>query len=118
MSSYTTAKVEMVAAGTLGWMIYKWLKGKTSRPRPCARNRAIHAAVAPLDEYSFPSGHTLHALGFSIVAIYHYPLLAWLLAPFALLVALSRLVLGLHYPSDVLAGAAIGTALAILVLQF
>jgi len=40
------------------------------------------------------------------------PDLLWILVPFALLIALSRVVLGLHYPSDVLAGAAIGALIA------
>lgn len=108
----------MLAAGAMALTLYKWLKSRTTRPRPCARHGHIRAAVAPLDEYSFPSGHTLHAVSFSIVAVYYYPALAWLVAPFTVLVALSRMVLGLHYPSDVLAGALLGTGLALLALQF
>jgi undecaprenyl-diphosphatase len=68
--------------------------------------------VAPLDHYSFPSGHTLHAVSFSIVAIHYYPRLAWVVVPFTLLVAVSRVFLGLHYPSDVAAAAGIGLVLA------
>ena len=68
--------------------------------------------MAPLDEFSFPSGHTLHAVAFSVVAVAHYPVLAWLLVPFTASVAVSRVVLGLHYPSDVLAATGIGGALA------
>jgi undecaprenyl-diphosphatase len=51
-------------------------------------------------------------VAFSIVAIAFYPVLAWVLVPFTLLVAASRVVLGLHYPSDVLAGAALGALIA------
>ena len=108
----------MAVTSVLCLLVYKWLKGKTTRSRPCARHPGIDALVAPLDEYSFPSGHTLHAAGFTITALHGYPGLAWLLIPFAGLVALSRPVLGLHYPSDVLAGALLGAALALLVLQF
>ena len=72
----------------------------------------IKAWVAPLDEFSFPSGHTLHAVAFTLVALTYYPLLAWLLIPFSASVAASRVVLGLHYPSDVLAATVIGSTLA------
>src|ERR1035438_6767906 len=69
-----------------------------------------------VNAFSFPSGHTLHAMAFTVVAVSDFPALASLLVPFTLLVALSRVVLGLHYPSDVLAGAAIGAGVAQAVL--
>jgi undecaprenyl-diphosphatase len=102
----------MAGTGLACTLIYKWLKSKTSRPRPFAVENAVRAGADPLDPFSFPSGHTLHAVAFSIVAIAYYPMLAWLLVPFTLLVAASRVVLGLHYPSDVLAGAALGALIA------
>jgi undecaprenyl-diphosphatase len=102
----------MAVAGLVCTLLYKWLKSKTSRPRPFAVESAVRAGADPLDLFSFPSGHTLHAVAFSVVAIAFYPMLAWLLVPFTLLVAISRVVLGLHYPSDVLAGAALGALIA------
>lgn len=108
--------VRMLAAGGLGLLLYKGIKLRTRRLRPCARSTAIRVTVAPLDEFSFPSGHTLHAVAFTITACAQHPALIWALAPFALLVAASRLVLGLHYPSDVLAGALLGTLCAALAL--
>lgn len=104
--------LHMALAGLFGTLIYKWLKGKTLRPRPYEVHQAILVAGAPLDQFSFPSGHTLHAVVFCSVGLVYFPILVWLLLPFTLLVALSRLVLGLHYPSDVLAGAAIGALIA------
>ncbi len=102
----------MLAVGLVCLGAYKWLKGKTLRPRPATINQAIFTSVAPLDQFSFPSGHTLHAVGFSVVLLAYYPALGWIAIPFTLLVAASRLVLGLHYPSDVLAGALIGALIA------
>lgn len=106
------ASVHLAATGVASLGLYRWLKRRTRRPRPCASDWRIHAWVAPLDEFSFPSGHTLHAVAFTVVALAHYPGLAWLLLPFTASVAASRVVLGLHYPSDVLAATAIGMGLA------
>jgi len=103
---------QLAATGLVALGLYLGLKRWTRRPRPFAADRRIRALVRPLDEFSFPSGHTLHAAAFSAVAISHYPALAWLLLPFAASVAVSRVVLGLHYPSDVLAASALGGALA------
>lgn len=105
------AALHMAATGTVSLALYKTLKRWTRRPRPCAADARIRAWIAPLDEFSFPSGHTLHAVTFSFVAIAYFPWLAWVLAPFAVCIALSRVLLGLHYPSDVLAAIAIGAVL-------
>jgi undecaprenyl-diphosphatase len=110
------ASAHMAATGALALLLYKALKRWTRRPRPFAADVRIRAWIAPLDEFSFPSGHTLHAVSFTIVALAYYPQLAWLLLPFTALVALSRVVLGLHYPSDVLAATAIGGGLGALSL--
>jgi len=106
------ASAHLAATGLLALLLYKLLKRWTRRPRPFASDARIRAWVAPLDEFSFPSGHTLHAVAFSLVAMAHYPVLAWLLVPFTASVAASRVVLGLHYPSDVLAATGIGVVLA------
>lgn len=110
------ASAHMAATGVVALLLYRTLKRWTRRPRPFASDRRIHALVRPLDEFSFPSGHTLHAVSFSLVALAHYPALAWLLIPFSASVAASRVVLGLHYPSDVLAATGIGVALGSLSL--
>ena len=83
------------------------------RERPFIRHSGITLRDAPLDRYSFPSGHTLHAVAFTWQAVAHFPELGWVLVPLTCLIAASRVVLGLHYPSDVLVGGAIGMALAL-----
>ena len=107
------AALHLAAVGMVSLVLYKALKRWTRRPRPCASDLSIRAWVAPLDEFSFPSGHTLHAVAFTVVTLSHFPVLAWLLIPFASSVAVSRVVLGLHYPSDVLAATGIGSGLAV-----
>jgi undecaprenyl-diphosphatase len=106
------AVLHMIAVGAVCTTTYRLLKRGTGRPRPYQVVPAIAAGAAPLDAYSFPSGHTLHAVAFSLVAASHYPALAAALAAFTGLTAVSRVVLGLHYPSDVAAGALIGCAIA------
>jgi undecaprenyl-diphosphatase len=107
-----TPVAHMALAGLCGTLLYKWLKGKTLRPRPYEVHQDIWLSGTPLDKFSFPSGHTLHAVVFSLVAIGYYPQLAIVVVPFAVMVGLSRVVLGLHYPSDVIAGALIGALIA------
>ncbi|MEP7242169.1 MAG: phosphatase PAP2 family protein [Gammaproteobacteria bacterium] len=110
--------VIMAITGILGLALYKALKHVCVRERPFITHTSISLAAAPLDRYSFPSGHTLHAASFTWQAVAHFPELGWVLVPLASLIAASRVVLGLHYPTDVLAGAGIGIALATLGVSF
>ena len=101
----------MLATGAVATLIYKFIKHATHRLRPCEKTEGLLLTIAPLDRFSFPSGHTLHAVCFTVIACSAYSALMWALIPFTILVAISRLVLGLHYLSDVLVGAMIGGSL-------
>ena len=105
------ASANLALVGACAALLYRRLKHWAKRPRPFTADPRIRAWIAPLDEYSFPSGHTLHAVSFGIVACAWYPACTWLLAPSAACIALSRVVLGVHYPSDVLAAGGIGATL-------
>lgn len=106
------AVLHMLAVALTGTLIYKLIKRKTMRPRPFNVYPSIVCTGHTLDQFSFPSGHTLHAVAFSIIAVAYFPALIWLVLPFTILVALSRPLLGLHYPSDVMVGALIGALLS------
>ena len=112
------AVLHMLTAALVGTVIYKLIKCKTLRPRPFNVYPAIICTGKTLDQFSFPSGHTMHAVSFSLIVIFYFPALIWLVLPFTVLVALSRPILGLHYPSDVLAGIGLGTTLAVASFQF
>ena len=101
----------LVTAG-IGILVYKGLKKRLVRERPYVTHVDIVCGTAPLDRYSFPSGHTLHAISLTVLYGAYEPTILIIMAPFAALVAASRIVLGLHYPSDVLVGGSIGAAIA------
>jgi undecaprenyl-diphosphatase len=104
--------LHMAATGITGVVVYKIVKQYAVRERPYITHTVIQCVSAPLDRYSFPSGHTLHAISFAVLMASYFPEWWAPLAAFALLIALSRVILGLHYPTDVAAGAALGGSLA------
>ncbi|MEM7502861.1 MAG: phosphatase PAP2 family protein [Pseudomonadota bacterium] len=108
----------MIVTFLVGLGIYRFLKTRLVRERPFVADQGIRCGTAPLDRYSFPSGHTLHAVCFAILLPQCEPVLTLVCAPFATIVAMSRVVLGLHYPTDVIVGAAIGASLALLAQPF
>lgn len=99
-----------IAVG-LSVSLFMVLKKLISRPRPCDVWLDIPCLMAPPDRFSFPSGHTMTA--FAVYAAYAemLPGSAAIFLPVAILMGLSRVVLGLHYPTDVLVGALLGTAI-------
>lgn len=109
--------LRMLAVGVVDLVTYKILKRWVARPRPSVVCDGIRACTYALDQYSFPSGHTLHAVGFSVVLSHYYPPLAPYCWIFAALVSLSRIVLGLHYLSDVAIGAALGASTAMVMFH-
>ena len=104
--------MQMLLAGALNLPLYFWLKQSIGRPRPFVPCPDIRACARALDRFSFPSGHALHAFTFLVICTWYYPLAAFVLVPTVVLIAVSRVALGLHYPSDVLAGAVVGTVVA------
>ena len=109
----TTCAIRMFAVGAVNLLIYLIIKRCIARPRPYRTCPGIRSCGRSLDEYSFPSGHTLHSVAFGLILVAYYPSLAFVVWPFVALVGVSRVVLGLHYPSDVLVGAAVGATTAL-----
>jgi undecaprenyl-diphosphatase len=101
-----------LAAG-LGTGIFLKLKKATGRQRPCAFAPHCWATLLPPDQFSFPSGHTITAFAVALSLSHFYPGLELGLLFCATSVAASRILLGMHFLSDVIAGAAIGGILAL-----
>ena len=107
---FAAAEAGALACG-LGILIFRALKRATGRQRPSVLEKHNWARLLPPDEFSFPSGHTITAFAFTVSIAHFYPgMLPWFLFC-ALSVGASRIVLGMHFLSDVLAGCLIGCTL-------
>lgn len=91
-----------------------WLKPWVARPRPCWIDDSVQMLIAVPHDYSFPSGHTLSACIAAVTTWLYHKRLGAVTLILAALMAFSRLYLFVHFPSDVLAGALLGIAIALL----
>jgi undecaprenyl-diphosphatase len=108
-----------LGAAALGLIVNKLISSEWHRDRPFAAHPAAHAHVwgPHKTDASFPSDHASAAFGIAVAVLLIDPLAGILFAILAILIAIGRVVVGEHYPGDVLAGAAIGTVAAIVVVR-
>ncbi|OLD59872.1 MAG: hypothetical protein AUI33_16095, partial [Ignavibacteria bacterium 13_1_40CM_2_61_4] len=99
------------------------LKTLFARPRPCyiidgkMVLEHVRLLVSCGGGFSFPSGHAVNNFAAATFFSYYYRRWAWAFYTYAGLMAFSRMSVGVHYPSDVLAGAAVETLCASVVIQ-
>jgi undecaprenyl-diphosphatase len=108
---YRATGAAALAAG-VGIAVFLKIKKATGRKRPCAIEPHCWATLLPPDQFSFPSGHTITAFAVAVSLAHFYPDLLIGLLFCALSVTASRILMGMHFLSDVVAGALIGTLLA------
>ncbi|OQK18435.1 Type II phosphatidic acid phosphatase [Methyloprofundus sedimenti] len=93
--------------------LYYVLKNSFKRNRPQAAIKDFHSLVIPSDQFSFPSGHTSAAFMVASISGFFIPVLLFPLLFWAALVGFSRVVLGVHFPTDTLVGMILGVSVAI-----
>lgn len=101
------------AAEAVGILLFRFLKHSSRRKRPCEIEPHCWASILPPDKYSFPSGHSITAFAVAMSIGFFYPQLQGPLLAIAVLIASSRIILGMHFLSDVLVGSAIGAMLGL-----
>lgn len=97
--------------------LYLLLKNTIRRDRPCHRLDDCEAAIEPSDKFSFPSGHAAAAFLFAVLVMAYYPAMALPAFVLASMIGAARVLLGVHYPTDIAAGALLGTCSGALVLH-
>jgi len=108
-----TAVAAAGSAALVGIGLFMSLKKLSGRKRPCEIEPHCWATLLPPDQFSFPSGHTITAFAVAIALGEFYPTLLPVLLLCALCIATSRILLGMHFLSDVVVGALLGTGLAL-----
>lgn len=111
---WNSVAMQSFVALTLSHLPVAIIKKKYPRLRPYLVLPATNICRKPLADHSFPSGHTTAIFSVTLPFMAALPVLSFLLLPLALTVALSRVYLGLHYPSDCVAGALLGTLAAVI----
>src|SRR5437870_759767 len=102
-------------AVSLGIALFLMLKRTFGRQRPCALEPHCWATLLPPDQFSFPSGHSMTAFAVAVTLSLFYPSLEAPLLFCAFSIALSRILLGMHYLSDVVAGSSLGAVIGYVV---
>lgn len=95
--------------------LYFVLKNTLKRNRPAQAMPGFSSFIVPSDQFSFPSGHTSGAFLTASITSVFYPALTIPLYCWAFLTGTSRVFIGVHFPTDILAGAVIGCAIGSLV---
>jgi undecaprenyl-diphosphatase len=111
------ALVAALLAVGAGIALFIQVKRACRRRRPCAMEPHCWATLLPPDQFSFPSGHTITAFAMATSLSVFYPAMLLGLLFCALSVAASRIVLGMHFLTDVIAGAALGGLLGYLAAE-
>jgi len=103
---------------TISTGLGKLLKISVTRLRPFIDIPNLNIKKIGIDKYSFPSGHTTGAFSLAVIIALYFPIFGLITIPLACLVGISRMYIGVHYPTDVIVGAFLGITCAFLTYRF
>jgi undecaprenyl-diphosphatase len=98
--------------------LFRAMKNSSKRKRPCQLEAHCWANVLPPDQFSFPSGHAMSAFAIAIPICIFYPQMQAALLALSVTIAVSRVILGMHFVSDVVVGSLLGTGLGYVAYLF
>ena len=108
--------IEVLLSVALAYIVANLIiKNAVARVRPYDAYAFLIPAVTKPHDFSFPSGHTVNAFAAAVAVFLNHKKVGIIALILAALVAFSRLYVGVHYPTDVLVGMAIGIVFAVLV---
>lgn len=103
---------------TISTGIGKLLKVSVTRLRPFIDMPNLNIKKIGIDKYSFPSGHTTGAFSLAVIIALYFPIFGFITIPLACFVGISRMYIGVHYPTDVIMGMFIGSTCSLLTYRF
>ncbi|MGM0368868.1 MAG: phosphatase PAP2 family protein [Bacillota bacterium] len=106
---------EVIVALAASHLVVQIIKRVANRPRPYITLQYIKELTIPFEPHSFPSGHTTAIFSLAVTLSFYLPAFSLILILLATLVGISRVYLGVHYPSDVLMGGLLGSCFAYLI---
>jgi undecaprenyl-diphosphatase len=113
-----TMAVKAMISVTISTGVGKILKVSVTRLRPFINIPNLNIKKIGIDMYSFPSGHTTAAFSLAVMIALYFPILGLITLPLAFCVGVSRMYLGVHYPTDVIVGMFIGTSISLITYIF
>ena len=95
-------------------LIFKRIKPLSRRQRPCQIEPHCWAVISPPDRFSFPSGHAMTSFAIAVAVGSFYPQGQPCLLAVAVSIAVSRIIVGMHFLTDVVVGALMGALIGYL----